>query len=95
MNVIVVYAVIIDYNVNVLKMSQLKDDDLMPFGKYAGKYMWDVPGSYLLWLEEKIKHKAPNKRSLQEKYLLEYIEDNKKELQKEADEEKKENRAGN
>lgn len=28
------------------------DDDLMPFGKYKGKMMIDVPANYLLWLHE-------------------------------------------
>lgn len=28
----------------------LTDDSLMPFGKYKGKPMADVPASYLLWL---------------------------------------------
>jgi hypothetical protein len=28
----------------------LEDDDLMPFGKYKGEKMSDVPASYLHWL---------------------------------------------
>ena len=31
-------------------MNQLKDTDPMPFGKYSGKPMQDVPASYLFWL---------------------------------------------
>ena len=31
-------------------MKQLSDTDPMPFGKYAGKPMQDVPASYLHWL---------------------------------------------
>jgi len=32
-------------------MEDLNDSDLMPFGKYKGKLMWDVPVGYLnhLW----------------------------------------------
>ena len=32
----------------------MKDDDLMPFGKYKGMQMINVPASYLLWLYETI-----------------------------------------
>ena len=32
----------------------MKDDDLMPFGKYKGTQMINVPASYLLWLYETI-----------------------------------------
>ena len=28
----------------------LFDDDLMPFGRYKGEYLSDVPASYLHWL---------------------------------------------
>ena len=31
-------------------MSALDDDDLMPFGKYQGYRMEEVPASYLHWL---------------------------------------------
>lgn len=31
-------------------MIQLEDTDPMPFGKYAGKSMSDVPARYLHWL---------------------------------------------
>lgn len=31
-------------------MKQLTDTDLMPFGKYKGTPMQDVPASYLHWL---------------------------------------------
>lgn len=30
----------------------MNDQDLMPFGKYKGEKMEDVPASYLLWLRE-------------------------------------------
>ena len=31
-------------------MMELKDTDLMPFGKHRGAPMQDVPASYLHWL---------------------------------------------
>lgn len=31
----------------------MTDNDKMPFGKYEGKSMIEVPASYLLWLHEK------------------------------------------
>jgi uncharacterized protein (DUF3820 family) len=31
----------------------LTDVDLMPFGKYKGQRMQDVPASYFVWLKEK------------------------------------------
>lgn len=31
-------------------MSELTDTDIMPFGKYKGERMEDVPASYLHWL---------------------------------------------
>ena len=34
------------------------DQDLMPFGKYKGEKMENVPASYLLWLrDQKVLHK--------------------------------------
>lgn len=32
------------------KWYKLHDSDLMPFGKYEGTQMIDVPASYLIWL---------------------------------------------
>jgi len=31
-------------------MQEIQDTDHMPFGKYKGKLMQDVPASYLHWL---------------------------------------------
>ena len=31
-------------------MAQLTDESLMPFGKYKGTKMANVPATYLLWL---------------------------------------------
>lgn len=37
-------------------MSVLTDTDPMPFGKYKGQPMQDVPASYLHWLWQEIQH---------------------------------------
>ena len=53
------------------------DTTLMPFGKYKGKELQDIPASYLLWLyNEDLNH-------LQ---LKEHIEDNMEVLEKEIEE---------
>lgn len=36
-------------------MPEYTDDTLMPFGKYQGKKLEDVPASYLLWLEGELR----------------------------------------
>lgn len=64
-------------------MTTLTDESLMPFGKYKGIFLKEVPASYLLWLGESVSHIAPNKRSLAQKHLAEYIDDNKEVLMKE------------
>lgn len=33
----------------------MKDTDLMPFGKYKGEKMANVPASYLIWLYDSKK----------------------------------------
>ena len=53
----------------------MKDTDLMPFGKYKGEQMEDVPADYLLWLKYDSKGKTIYIGSDTEKILL-YIEDN-------------------
>lgn len=57
-------------------MSKIKfeDGDLMPFGKYSGTCMADVPASYLVWLGEEL-----DKKSLLnpiEQMLKDYIDEN-------------------
>ena len=54
------------------------DDTLMPFGRYQGKPLIDVPARYLLWLYEK----GLNQKTQQDLKL--YIEDNLDVLRKEA-----------
>lgn len=45
----------------------MEDNSIMPFGKYKGEKMIDVPADYLLWLYENNKSKGE---------LKAYIEDN-------------------
>jgi len=52
----------------------LTDLDQMPWGKYKGEKMINVPAWYLLWLLENNKCSGDVKK---------YIEDNKEVLQKE------------
>ncbi len=56
-------------------MEKLNDNDTMPFGKFKGSKMIDVPDSDLKWWKETISGKAPNKRSLAEKLVLNHILD--------------------
>ena len=44
----------------------MDDNDLMPFGKYKGKKIIDVPDEYLLWLYDRLHSGV----------LLDYIYDN-------------------
>ncbi len=52
----------------------MSDQDIMPFGKYRGEKMEDIPASYLLWLRES-GHKGP---------VGDYIEENLAALMKEC-----------
>ena len=56
----------------------MKDDDLMPFGKFKGQKLIEVPSWHLKWVGNNIREKAPNKRNLTEKLLLKYIDENNK-----------------
>lgn len=61
----------------------LKDADVMPWGKHKGEKIANVPANYIFWLEEKISHTAPNKRSLFEKDIVKYVDENRHVLNKE------------
>lgn len=52
----------------------MDDQTPMPFGKYKGRNMEDVPASYLLWLRDQ-GHTGP---------VRAYIEDNLEALKKEC-----------
>ena len=52
----------------VKRYSGLKDTSSMPFGKYRGQAMIDVPASYLLYLYDEM--------DVSEGAVRDYIEDN-------------------
>lgn len=53
---------------------KLTDESLMPFGKYKGEKMANVPASYLIWLYDENKCN---------RNVREYIEDNLDVIQEE------------
>lgn len=53
----------------------MNDQSLMPFGKYKGRKMEDVPADYLLWLRD---------QKCREPEVAEYIEENLSALLKEC-----------
>ncbi len=63
-------------------MEKLNDNDPMPFGKFRDSKMIDVPAWHLKWLKENISGKAPNKRSLAEKLVLNHILDKEESAKK-------------
>lgn len=56
-------------------MKKLEDDDKMPWGKYKGTLMGDVPAEYLLYMFDKGLNTSPVKT---------YIIENKKLLETEV-----------
>jgi len=54
-------------------MNKLTDIDAMPFGKYQGTKMANVPDSYLVWLYDSFRGK---RQFGDAKRVREYIEDN-------------------
>ena len=63
--------------------SKLTDADPMPYGKYKGRPMEDVPADYLMWLID-------NNRASPE--VKDYIKDNIDVLMKEINESKNQGR---
>lgn len=55
----------------------MTDNDPMPFGKYKGDKLANVPASYLIWLYD-------NEKCYSYLKLAKYIKDNMDALQKEA-----------
>jgi uncharacterized protein (DUF3820 family) len=53
----------------------MDDNSIMPFGKYKGQKLANIPGDYLLWLYKENKCFGQ---------LKEYIEENKEVLNKEV-----------
>lgn len=69
---------------------QLNDNSPMPFGKFKGEEMEDVPAPYLLWLwrENEAKYKAEGGSQCNAGLhsVMCYIEENLQVLQKEVSE---------
>lgn len=61
----------------------LQDTDVMPWGKHKGEKIANVPAAYLFWLYDQARPKAPNKRTLFEKDLVKYVDENRDVLNKE------------
>lgn len=62
---------------------ELTDISLMPFGKYKGKKMQDVPASYLYWLEKQWNGVLHSKQQA----VQDYINENRDVLEKELNDE--------
>ena len=61
----------------------LTDESIMPFGKYKGKEMANVPASYLLWIYD--EWTLPNPRfGFVHQEVKAYIEENLDVLRKEV-----------
>lgn len=59
----------------------MNDESKMPFGKHKGEKLKDVPASYLIWLFGEMEGKKQSQGP-----LFQYIKDNLKVLEKEAEE---------
>lgn len=55
---------------------KLTDDSIMPWGKYKGETLEDVPASYLLWLEDNIKSKPETNDPFRNGLII-YCEENR------------------
>ena len=53
----------------------MNDSDLMPFGKYKGEAMANVPASYLVWFWDTNSKNSSEKVGENGKKVLEYIRD--------------------
>jgi len=58
------------------------DKDRMPFGKYNGKTMEEVPAGYLLWLDTELEEQTLLNEAQQA--VREYIDDNRSVLESES-----------
>jgi uncharacterized protein (DUF3820 family) len=65
----------------------MNDNSIMPFGKYKGTKLINVPASYLLWLYS--QWTETTQLDDNQKELKEYIEDNMQVLEMELKQEKK------
>lgn len=51
-----------------MKMANLTDESLMPWGKYQGDKMINVPASYLIWLYDNNKCSGDVKAYIEDNY---------------------------
>ncbi len=59
-------------------MSAEKDDMIMPFGKYKGQLVSDVPHKYLLYLYDRKKFSGKLKNSVEDAVpILNYLKEKK------------------
>jgi len=63
-------------------VKKLGDKDWMPFGKYNGKTMEEVPAGYLLWLDTELEEQTLLNEAQQA--VREYIDDNRSVLESES-----------
>jgi len=63
-------------------VKKLGDKDRMPFGKYNGKTMEEVPAGYLLWLDTELEEQTLRNEAQQA--VREYIDDNRSVLESES-----------
>jgi hypothetical protein len=63
-------------------VKKLGDKDRMPFGKYNGKTMEEVPAGYLLWLDTELEEQTLLNEAQQA--VREYIDDNRSVLESES-----------
>lgn len=70
-------------------MSKLTDDSKMPFGKYEGDCMDEVQASYLIYLRDQISDRDERTWTINERRVMDYIEDNMDVLDKELEENKR------
>lgn len=66
-------------------MEALTDDSIMPFGKFKGKIMEDIPAWYLLGMKPKLE--TTNYSGSNNERVLNYINENIKVLDKQKGEE--------
>lgn len=64
-------------------MTQLQDTSQMPFGKYKGTPMQDVPASYLHWLWTQNNARDQRTQMISSDPVLDYIQRNISALKKE------------
>ena len=67
---------------------KLEDESIMPFGKYEGKKMEDVPAGYLIWLHDSmVATRKP--LNAQQQAVKDYCYENWDVLQKQDEENKR------